>query len=53
MYLTAEKVQYDYKNQAWLVNGLYTSCEHPEEMQCDCYGKLHAGEAAADNAELN
>jgi hypothetical protein len=20
-------------------------------MQCDCYGKLHAGEAAADNAE--
>ena len=35
---------YDYKNQAWTKNGRYIACNHPENMNCNCYGKLHAGE---------
>lgn len=35
---------YDYENQAWMINGHYVSCNHPEDMHCSCYGKLHAGE---------
>lgn len=41
---------YDYDNQAWteLRNGrrVYVRCGHPEEMECDCYGRIHAGETA-------
>ena len=36
--------EYDYHNQAWLVNGKYVSCNHPESMNCQCFGKLHEGE---------
>ena len=39
-------VSYDYKKQAWVVNGKYISCVHPATMECDCYGKEHAGEEA-------
>jgi len=39
---------YDYKNQAWVVNGKYIKCNHPDEMNCNCYGKLHEGEIAAE-----
>ena len=35
---------YDYKNQCWVVDGIIPSCEHPAEMNCHCYGKLHKGE---------
>jgi hypothetical protein len=35
---------YDYKNQAWVENGVYIRCGHPESMDCGCYGRLHAGE---------
>jgi hypothetical protein len=38
--------RYDYDNQAWVVDGLYQTCGHPEAMRCTCYGKLHAGEQA-------
>ncbi len=37
---------YDYKNQAWVVDGRYESCAHPPSMNCRCYGRLHAGEIA-------
>lgn len=37
---------YDYKNQAWVIAGLYQRCNHPAEMECQCYGRLHAGEPA-------
>ena len=40
------EVQYDYDNQAWIQDGIYISCAHPESMNCDCYGKQHAGERA-------
>jgi hypothetical protein len=35
---------FDYENQAWVINGKYERCGHPDSMECDCYGKLHAGE---------
>ena len=35
---------YDYINQCWIVDGTIQSCAHPAGMNCDCYGKLHAGE---------
>ena len=37
---------FDYDNQAWTVKGKYITCNHPEKMNCNCYGKLHAGELA-------
>ena len=35
---------YDYTKQAWVKNGKYVRCNHPATMNCNCYGKLHAGE---------
>ena len=35
---------FDYKNQAWVKNGLYVKCGHPKSMECNCYGRLHEGE---------
>ena len=37
-------VQFDYKNQAWVENGVYVRCGHPESMECGCFGRAHAGE---------
>lgn len=36
---------YDYDRQAWVVDGRYVRCGHPDSMQCKCYGKLHDGES--------
>ena len=41
---TPNEVAYDYVNQAWIRNGVYEACGHPPEMDCQCYGRLHAGE---------
>ena len=38
---------FDYANQAWIEEGKYLACAHPESMHCQCYGKLHAGETIA------
>jgi hypothetical protein len=35
---------YDYENQAWVKNGVYVACNHPESMDCGCFGRNHAGE---------
>lgn len=36
---------FDYDRQAWVVNGCYVRCGHPEGMEtCICYGRLHEGE---------
>jgi hypothetical protein len=40
---------YDYDVQAWYRGGVYIRCGHPEVMDCDCYGKLHAGEPVRGN----
>lgn len=34
---------YDYDNQAWVVNGKYTRCWHPDSMNCNCFGKVNEG----------
>jgi len=44
---------FDYKHQAWTRNGLYVACGHPEAMECGCYGRLHAGEPVAADADLH
>lgn len=36
---------YDYNKQAWVRNGKYVRCGHPEAMKCGCYGRLHEGES--------
>jgi hypothetical protein len=38
--------RYDYKRQAWVKDGWYVRCGHPETMKCICYGRLHEGELA-------
>lgn len=35
---------FDYDRQAWALGGRYIRCGHPESMNCDCYGRIHAGE---------
>ena len=35
---------YDYENQAWVVDGKYVRCGHPENMKCGCCGREHEGE---------
>ena len=40
---------YDYERQAWVVNGCYERCGHPDSMACDCYGRKHAGERTDTN----
>lgn len=27
---------YDYVHQAWVANGKYVACGHPDEMGCSC-----------------
>jgi hypothetical protein len=44
-------IQYDYDNQAWVCDGIYQNCAHPDRM-CGpnapdpCWQRLHAGERA-------
>lgn len=36
---------FDYERQAWVVDGCYVRCGHPEGMEtCICFGRLHEGE---------
>lgn len=44
---------FDYTNQAWVVDGRYVSCGHHEAMICNCFGRIHAGESPAANAEIH
>ena len=41
-----KKLSYDYDKQVWIIDGKYKDCGHPKEMNCNCYGRLHAGEEA-------
>lgn len=47
-----QPVSFDYKRQAWIENGRYVRCGHPESMACNCYGRLHAGEIVTDFSEV-
>ncbi len=44
---TLPRLWYDYDLQAWVEHGVYLDCNHPARMRCICYGRQHAGEAAA------
>ena len=46
---------FDYTNQAWVLDGHYVNCGHPQPNEisqmtgrpmglCGCYGRAHAGE---------
>jgi hypothetical protein len=35
---------FDYEVQAWAFKGIYVNCAHPENMNCQCYGREHQGE---------
>lgn len=39
---------YDYDHQAWVKDGLYVRCGHPESMDCGCFGREHAGESVKE-----
>ena len=41
---------FDYRNQAWVVDGCYVPCGHPRSMACGCYGSAHAGELTKPEA---
>lgn len=56
---------FDYDRQAWVKDGVYQDCHHPQEGAtytdtiqggqrvwpgCQCYGRLHEGERAPDSA---
>ena len=43
---------FDYKHQAWVEDGRYVACGHPDRPACGCYGSVHAGETIAADAEL-
>ena len=42
---------FDYDKQAWVEDGKYVRCGHPDSMNCDCYGKIHEGEETKCNSE--
>lgn len=44
---------FDYENQAWVVDGRYIRCGHPDSMSCGCFGRKHEGEAPAANANIH
>jgi len=46
------RVFYDYTNQAWIKDGKYVACGHPETMQCECFGRLHAGESVREGIDI-
>lgn len=42
---------YDCTHQAWVKDGVYVRCGHPESMMCGCYGRDHAGELSLEREE--
>lgn len=42
---------YDYRHQAYVVDGRYVACGHGKP--CDCYGTIHAGQLAAPDADIH
>ena len=54
---------YDYTNQAWILDGVYVRCGHPEVGDvlpegtvwtgCSCYGLEHEGEPPAVDASIH
>lgn len=43
---------YAFDVQAWVENGRYLRCGHPEPQTCQCYGRLHEDELAPTTADV-
>lgn len=43
---------YDYLNQAFVLRGRYVRCGHPQEMNCNCFGRRHANESVPKEIEV-
>ena len=37
------ETQYDYDNQAWVIDGVYVDCGHKEGHRCNCFGRIWLG----------
>lgn len=48
----ARDFTFDYKNQAWIRDGRYLDCSHPNSMDCQCYGRKYEGLTVAQVAEV-
>ena len=44
--LPPPELSFDDERQAWVKDGKYVRCGHPESLDCGCYGRLHEGEQA-------
>ncbi len=42
---------YDYTRQAWVKDGLYVRCGHPESMPCGCFGREHVGQPSLEKED--
>ena len=42
---------FDYTRQAWVNEGRYVRCGHPESMNSGCYGRPHEGQACLERSE--
>ena len=36
-------IQFDYDNQAWVIDGVYVDCGHTKEHRCNCFGRIWLG----------
>lgn len=43
---TQAPAYFDYDHQVWVKDGVYQDCQHPDGMNCRCFGRVHAGERA-------
>lgn len=48
----ANNTQFDYVNQAWIVDGIIQACGH-DSTDCNCYGRTRAGERHVDLCKLD
>ena len=51
VYEGEKKNGYDYVHQAWVVNGRYQDCGHPNQ-NCGCFGRIHQGEHSGDSLKV-
>ena len=49
---TEETVQYDYTNQAWVINGRYVPCGHVR-IDCGCWSRMYEGCKVLEGVELH
>ena len=41
--LATHVIQFDYDNQAWVIDGYYVDCGHTEGHRCVCFGRKWMG----------